>query len=148
MYIIQVKIINSSDHISLPILIKKTTPSLNVALRDLKPFTNYSIRVAAFTAVGEGVFSDPNSKGIKGATSGASTLIISWKPPKEPNGNVLTYTINIEFSNGLTKITVHHPISHYTIEMDNKNQNWIEATVAASTRLDKVLQPNLSSFPR
>ena len=35
----------------------KTTPSVNVALRDLKAFTNYSIRIAAFTSVGEGPYS-------------------------------------------------------------------------------------------
>ena len=38
---------------------KETTSDINVALRGLRPFTNYSIQVAGFTSVGDGVMSEP-----------------------------------------------------------------------------------------
>nr|XP_027239277.1 Down syndrome cell adhesion molecule-like protein Dscam2 [Penaeus vannamei] len=82
----------------------ETTNSVSVALRGLRPHTNYSLQVVAFTRVGDGPASDPvfcsteedvpgPPAGVKAAISGRGTMVVSWLPPTNSNGRLLTYTV-------------------------------------------------------
>ncbi|XP_068082078.1 cell adhesion molecule Dscam1 [Anabrus simplex] len=75
-----------------------------VALVSLKKYSNYTIRVSAFTAAGMGPPSDPllclTSEDVPGppaavraALSSPRSAIISWLPPTHPNGVLLRYNI-------------------------------------------------------
>lgn len=78
--------------------------STHMTLFNLSKFTNYSIAMSAFTRVGEG----PKSidvicctlqdtpmppAAVKAAFASPDSIILSWLPPKSPNGIVKTYTI-------------------------------------------------------
>ncbi|XP_019642123.1 PREDICTED: protein sidekick-1-like [Branchiostoma belcheri] len=75
---------------------------------DLKPFTRYSVRVSARTVAGEGNMSEPVFGTTKqSAPSGppenvtianitTNSFVISWSPPKHPNGIILHYNIRLK----------------------------------------------------
>ncbi|XP_013791952.2 Down syndrome cell adhesion molecule-like, partial [Limulus polyphemus] len=77
---------------------------LTINLTGLEIFTNYSIRVAAYSRVGDGVFSDPvycrTLEGVPGEPANIkvfimaqNAILVSWKPPLKPNGEVIKYTV-------------------------------------------------------
>ncbi|CAG0880725.1 unnamed protein product [Cyprideis torosa] len=80
---------------------------LRRTLRGLQPFSNYSISLLAFTAVGEGVLSAPITcftledvpsapAGIKVLQSSRTSFVISWLPPTSANGILTKYTMYIK----------------------------------------------------
>lgn len=82
----------------------KETEGEMLELDGLDTFTNYSIRVAAFTRAGKGKGSTqifcrtsedvPSSPAdIKAVTSGDSSIIVSWRAPTLPNGIIQKYTV-------------------------------------------------------
>ncbi|XP_034948781.1 Down syndrome cell adhesion molecule-like protein Dscam2 isoform X2 [Chelonus insularis] len=84
----------------------KTTQALSTVLHDLRPFTNYTVQVLAYTRAGEGVSSAPIScmteetvpdvpERVKAIPSAENIVIISWLPPKRPNGILTKYTVYI-----------------------------------------------------
>ncbi|KAK7073926.1 hypothetical protein SK128_017781 [Halocaridina rubra] len=86
-----------------PVEIKRTT-NLETNLQGLGRFTNYSVRVLAFTAAGDGVISAsvfcstlPDVPGapasVKALSSGENEVLVSWLPPDQPNGVILQYTL-------------------------------------------------------
>uniref|UniRef100_W8BRX8 Down syndrome cell adhesion molecule-like protein Dscam2 n=1 Tax=Ceratitis capitata TaxID=7213 RepID=W8BRX8_CERCA len=84
----------------------KITSALSTVLHGLQPFTNYSVQVLAFTRAGEGVLSPTVSctteeavpdapERVKSVVSSESSVIISWLPPRRPNGIVTKYNVYI-----------------------------------------------------
>ncbi|UYV62845.1 Dscam [Cordylochernes scorpioides] len=71
-------------------------------LNDLSHYTNYSLAVAAFTAQGDGVYSDPvycptpedvpsPPADVRALPMLPDAILVSWLPPLYPNGIVLNY---------------------------------------------------------
>ncbi|XP_046394996.1 Down syndrome cell adhesion molecule-like protein Dscam2 isoform X2 [Ischnura elegans] len=89
---------------------KKTT-ALTTVLSGLRRFANYSLRVAAFTGVGDGVAAlpihcrtDEDVPGppadIKVIVSSPQSLLVSWLPPREPNGVITKYNLYNRVNDG------------------------------------------------
>ncbi|KAF4527935.1 hypothetical protein B566_EDAN012828 [Ephemera danica] len=75
-----------------------------IIVRGLQKFSNYSIRVSAFTVAGDGNWSEPITcltaedvpgppAGIKAALSAPHTALVSWAAPIHPNGIILQYHV-------------------------------------------------------
>ncbi|XP_047494788.1 Down syndrome cell adhesion molecule-like protein Dscam2 [Penaeus chinensis] len=82
----------------------KRTTNLETNLQGLGRFTNYSVRVLAFTSAGDGVMSAASFcttlQDVPGAPSAIRALpaardqvVVSWLPPSRPNGVLLQYTL-------------------------------------------------------
>uniref|UniRef100_A0A2S2QSK6 Down syndrome cell adhesion molecule-like protein Dscam2 n=1 Tax=Sipha flava TaxID=143950 RepID=A0A2S2QSK6_9HEMI len=85
----------------------KITVSSETILHGLKKFTNYSMEVLAFTAGGDGVRAPriycqteqdvPESPAaLKALVMSTESVLVSWKPPAEPNGEINQYTVYIK----------------------------------------------------
>ncbi|VVC34250.1 Hypothetical protein CINCED_3A009503 [Cinara cedri] len=92
---------------------KKTT-ALETNLHGLEKYTNYSVRILAFTKIGEGVQSSPvyclteqdipgPPDNIKALTVTSSSILVSWTPPKQPNGVVIKYTVYVKHNKVVDK---------------------------------------------
>lgn len=128
----------------------KVTSASNTVLYGLMPFTNYSVQVLAFTRAGEGAVSAtimcateeavPDApERIKAVTKSDSTVIISWLPPRRPNGIVTKYTVFVRvLENGqevkILKDVLLAQTRHYEATDLNSHRTY-EAWVAASTRI-------------
>ncbi|XP_046477031.1 cell adhesion molecule Dscam1 isoform X1 [Neodiprion pinetum] len=82
----------------------KRTSSEETYLHTLYKYTNYSIRVLAYTGAGDGELSLPTycsteedvpgpPAGIKALALTADSILVSWLPPLQPNGHVSLYTV-------------------------------------------------------
>ncbi|KMQ94061.1 down syndrome cell adhesion molecule [Lasius niger] len=82
----------------------KRTSSMETYLHTLYKYTNYSIKVLAYTGAGDGALSPPifcmteedvpgPPAGIKALALTAESILVSWLPPLQPNGNVSKYTV-------------------------------------------------------
>ncbi|XP_072041260.1 putative receptor-type tyrosine-protein phosphatase mosPTP-1 [Amphiura filiformis] len=79
------------------------TEAGNVTLRNLSPFTNYTFRVAAMTAVGRGpdaISSIRTSESEPSAPSmfqvkrrSKNTIHVTWNVPEYPNGVIIKYSV-------------------------------------------------------
>nr|XP_018897402.1 PREDICTED: Down syndrome cell adhesion molecule-like protein Dscam2 isoform X3 [Bemisia tabaci] len=89
---------------------RKTT-ALTIVVSGLRKFTNYTIQVLAFTKMGSGPYSYPlpcttdedvpgAPEDIKVVLSSAHSLLVSWLPPKEPNGVITKYNFYTRVVNG------------------------------------------------
>ncbi|VVC93923.1 unnamed protein product [Leptidea sinapis] len=78
----------------------QTSSHTEVYLQSLRKYTNYSIRVAAYSMYGVGPFSIPincatlqdvpgSPAAIKVLVATPTSLLVSWKSPDEPNGEIL-----------------------------------------------------------
>ncbi|XP_078077230.1 phosphatidylinositol phosphatase PTPRQ [Mustelus asterias] len=88
---------------SSPQVIDPTSEQLSYVVKDLVPYTDYTVRVSAFTIVGEGpptnisfktrqyVPSSVQSVTYKNITS--TSILMLWDPPAFPNGMITHYTI-------------------------------------------------------
>ncbi|XP_073960738.1 cell adhesion molecule Dscam1-like [Choristoneura fumiferana] len=125
----------------------QTALHTEIYLQGLLKFTNYTIKVAGFSNYGAGPFSYPIVCGtlqdvpgppadIKVLVLSGSSLLVSWKKPDHPNGELLYYTVYVKptSSNG--------PPQTYRIEdlrtsaevKDLVTGRSYEAWVTASTR--------------
>ncbi|XP_050724052.1 cell adhesion molecule Dscam2-like [Eriocheir sinensis] len=77
---------------------------LRAQLDNLRPWTNYSVSVAASTRAGQGVASEalvctthqdvPEAPArIKAVASGPRAAVVSWAPPAHPHGRLIRYTV-------------------------------------------------------
>ncbi|KAH0950048.1 hypothetical protein HN011_002504 [Eciton burchellii] len=84
----------------------KISHALSTVLHTLAPYTNYTVQVLAYTKVGEGVASNPVScttgetvpdapERVKAVVSGENAVVISWLPPRRPNGVLIQYIVYI-----------------------------------------------------
>ncbi|XP_063232283.1 cell adhesion molecule Dscam2-like [Bacillus rossius redtenbacheri] len=85
--------------------VKKTT-NLETNLHGLSKFSNYSVRVLAFTVAGEGVRSEPvhctteedlpgPPEQIKALAMTSDSILVAWTRPVDPNGNIVKYYVYI-----------------------------------------------------
>lgn len=128
----------------------KVTSALSTVLHGLQPYTNYSVQLQAFTRAGEGVASTtilcrtdeatPDApERIKAVVTGESSVIISWLPPRRPNGILSLYTIFIRvLEKGqevkIIKTTLPAQNHHYEAKNLNSKETY-EAWVTASTKV-------------
>lgn len=128
----------------------KITSALSAVLHGLQPYTNYSVQVLAFTRAGEGPPSTityctteeavPDApERVKAAVSGESKVIISWQPPRRPNGIVTKYTVYIRILDKgqevkIIKDTLLAQKLYYEASDLNSRESY-EAWVTASTRI-------------
>ncbi|EFN71841.1 Down syndrome cell adhesion molecule [Camponotus floridanus] len=100
----------------------KRTSSMETYLHTLYKYTNYSIKVLAYTGAGDGALSPPifcmteedvpgPPAGIKALALTAESILVSWLPPLQPNGNVSKYTVYSREagSNNHNAHTMHEP---------------------------------------
>ncbi|XP_017784824.1 PREDICTED: Down syndrome cell adhesion molecule-like protein Dscam2 isoform X11 [Nicrophorus vespilloides] len=84
----------------------KITASTETILHGLKKYTNYSMQVLAYTSGGDGVRSNPifcqteqdvpeAPIAVKALVMSSDSILVSWKPPVEPNGIVEQYTVYV-----------------------------------------------------
>ncbi|KAK7868985.1 hypothetical protein R5R35_013907 [Gryllus longicercus] len=84
----------------------KITSSSETILHGLEKYTNYSIEVLAFTSGGDGVRSAPihcqteqdvpeAPSAVKALVMSGDSILVSWKPPEQPNGIVTQYTVYV-----------------------------------------------------
>ncbi|XP_033230988.1 Down syndrome cell adhesion molecule-like protein Dscam2 isoform X4 [Belonocnema kinseyi] len=82
----------------------KITSSSETILHGLKKYTNYSMQILAFTSGGDGVKSAPihcqteqdapeAPMAIKALVMSAESILVSWRPPTQPNGVISQYTV-------------------------------------------------------
>ncbi|CAH0714436.1 unnamed protein product, partial [Brenthis ino] len=88
----------------------KITASSETILHGLKKFTNYSMEVLATTNGGDGVRSAPihcqteqdvpeAPRAVKALVMGAESILVSWRPPAQPNGVVTHYNVYTQAQN-------------------------------------------------
>ncbi|XP_033213818.1 Down syndrome cell adhesion molecule-like protein Dscam2 [Belonocnema kinseyi] len=84
----------------------RITHALSAVLHGLNPYTNYTVQVLAYTRAGDGVSSTPVSctteetvpgapERVKAVASAEDAVVISWLPPRRPNGVLTKYTVFI-----------------------------------------------------
>ncbi|XP_012218067.1 cell adhesion molecule Dscam2-like isoform X2 [Linepithema humile] len=84
----------------------KISHALSTVLHALSPYTNYTVQVLAYTRPGDGVASSSVScttgetvpdapERVKAVISGENAVVISWLPPRRPNGLLTQYTVYI-----------------------------------------------------
>ncbi|RWS06193.1 Down syndrome cell adhesion molecule-like protein Dscam2, partial [Dinothrombium tinctorium] len=114
-------------------------------LYGLEKFANYSLKIAAFTAAGDGPFSDnvycatdedvPSAPSdIKALVESVESIVISWRPPLYPNGRIKSYTVYTEVDGGVRPFTVpkhlfHHRVSR--LKEGKKYSFWVKASTSA-----------------
>uniref|UniRef100_A0A8C4U3R0 Phosphatidylinositol phosphatase PTPRQ n=1 Tax=Falco tinnunculus TaxID=100819 RepID=A0A8C4U3R0_FALTI len=119
------------------------TTLLTLRITDLKKYTEYTVEVSASTTMGEGLRSSPlciltdedapssppESLSIK-QLSGV-TVKLSWKPPLEPNGIILYYTVYVW--NKMSKRSVN--VTETSLQFTDLENNYEYSTyLTASTR--------------
>ncbi|XP_023290163.1 Down syndrome cell adhesion molecule-like protein Dscam2 [Orussus abietinus] len=127
----------------------RTTHALNTVLQRLSPYTNYTVQVLAYTRAGEGVTSNPVTcttketvpdapERVKAVASAEDTVVISWLPPRRPNGVLTNYTVYIRVLDQGQEVKI---IKGYSLAQDLhyeatglKLMESYEAWVAASTK--------------
>lgn len=128
----------------------KVTSAMNTVLYGLLPYTNFSVQVLAFTRAGEGAVSAaitctteeavPDApERIKAVTKSDSSVIISWLPPRRPNGVVTKYTVFVRVLENGQEVKILKDVllaqnRHYEAN-DLSSHETYEAWVAASTRI-------------
>ncbi|EDW64533.2 uncharacterized protein Dvir_GJ22003 [Drosophila virilis] len=128
----------------------KITSALSTVLHGLQPFTNYSVQVLAFTRAGEGVLSPAVSciteeavpdapELVKSAVSTESSVIISWLPPRRPNGLITKYNVYIRVLEKGQELKILKEVlpahnRHFEAKDLNLRETY-EAWVTASTRV-------------
>ncbi|GAB6033413.1 Down syndrome cell adhesion molecule-like protein 1 [Chamberlinius hualienensis] len=80
------------------------TGKMQATIHSLEKYTNYSVRALAFTKVGDGATTDPvycctledvpEAPGdIKVLAKSSNEVVVVWRPPNQPNGEILKYTV-------------------------------------------------------
>ncbi|KYN00441.1 hypothetical protein ALC62_08745 [Cyphomyrmex costatus] len=128
----------------------KVSHALSTVLHSLSPYTNYTVQVLAYTRAGDGVTSTPVScttgetvpdapERVKAVISGENAVVISWLPPRRPNGLLVQYTVYVRVleqgqevkitKNILPAQNLHHEATGL------KQHETYEAWVTASTKV-------------
>ncbi|KAG5309252.1 DSCL protein, partial [Acromyrmex insinuator] len=125
----------------------KITSSSETILHGLKKYTNYSMQVLAFTSGGDGVKSAPihcqteqdapeAPIAIKALVMSSESILISWRPPSQPNGVISQYTVYTKADNTEEPTSQKVPPNQLTHEASglDKQQRY-EFWVTASTNI-------------
>ncbi|XP_046620086.1 Down syndrome cell adhesion molecule-like protein Dscam2 isoform X2 [Neodiprion virginianus] len=128
----------------------KITHALSTVLHGLNPYTNYTVQALAYTRAGEGVSSSPVSctteetvpeapEKIKAVTSGEDSVVISWLPPRRPNGVLTRYIVYIRtYDQGHEKKITPNSVPAQNLHYDAmglKVRDVYEAWVTAWTKV-------------
>lgn len=128
----------------------KITSSLSTVLHGLQPYTNYTIQVLAYTRAGEGVQSAsiictteeavPDApERIKSVVNSENSAIISWLPPRRPNGVLQKYTVYIRVLEKGQEVDIYDTVlpaqNHHYEAKDLKSRESYEAWITASTKI-------------
>lgn len=128
----------------------KITSALSTVLHGLQPFTNYSVQVLAFTRAGEGISSATVSctteesapdapERVKSVVKSESSVIISWLPPRRPNGMVTKYNVYIRILDKGQEIKIlKESVPSQNLYFEAKDlsaRDTYEAWVTASTKI-------------
>ncbi|XP_050520954.1 cell adhesion molecule Dscam2-like isoform X2 [Daktulosphaira vitifoliae] len=124
----------------------KRTTNLETNLHGLEKYTNYSIKVLAYTKVGDGVQSNtiycvteqdaPGSpENVKALTVTSNSVLVSWTPPIKSNGIIIKYVVHVKhnkviekeivFGEKNTKIEVRH------LKEFQRYEFWVTASTTA-----------------
>ncbi|KAJ2944874.1 hypothetical protein O0L34_g1763 [Tuta absoluta] len=116
-------------------------------LQGLLKYTNYTVKVAGFSNFGAGPFSYPivcatlqdvpgPPSDIKVLVYSASSLLVSWKRPDHPNGELLYYTVYVKPTSSSGQPQTHRtePSRTSTEVKDLISGRTYEAWVTATTR--------------
>ncbi|XP_017766445.1 PREDICTED: Down syndrome cell adhesion molecule-like protein Dscam2 isoform X1 [Eufriesea mexicana] len=128
----------------------KISHALSTVLHGLSPYTNYTVQVLAYTRAGEGVTSSPVSctteetvpdapERVKAVTSNEDAVVISWLPPRRPNGILAQYTVYIRVLDQgqevkITKSSLPPQNLHHEVTGLKLRESY-EAWVTASTKM-------------
>ncbi|XP_050356445.1 cell adhesion molecule Dscam2-like [Nymphalis io] len=124
----------------------QTSLHAELYLQSLTKYTNYTIKVAGFSSYGAGPFSYPivcttlqdvpdAPADIKVLILSPTSLLVNWKKPEHPNGELIYYTVYVKptSSNGSPQ-TLRVDTSRTTAEVkDLTTGRTYEAWVTAST---------------
>ncbi|XP_050461773.1 cell adhesion molecule Dscam2 isoform X16 [Cataglyphis hispanica] len=125
----------------------KITSSSETILHGLKKYTNYSMQVLAFTSGGDGVKSAPihcqteqdapeAPIAIKALVMSAESILISWRPPSQPNGVISQYTVYTKADNADEATSQKVPPNQLTHEASGLDKQLrYEFWVTASTNI-------------
>ncbi|KAG7213705.1 hypothetical protein KM043_002942 [Ampulex compressa] len=125
----------------------KITSSSETILHGLKKYTNYSMQVLAFTSGGDGVKSAPihcqteqdapeAPIAIKALVMSAESILVSWRPPSQPNGVISQYTVYTKADNAEEATSQKVPPNQLTHEASGLDkQRRYDFWVTASTNI-------------
>ncbi|XP_071567214.1 Down syndrome cell adhesion molecule 1 isoform X5 [Temnothorax nylanderi] len=125
----------------------KITSSSETILHGLKKYTNYSMQVLAFTSGGDGVKSAPihcqteqdapeAPIAIKALVMSSESILISWRPPSQPNGVISQYTVYTKADNAEEPTSQKVPPNQLTHEASGLDKQLrYEFWVTASTNI-------------
>ncbi|XP_064074648.1 cell adhesion molecule Dscam1-like [Vanessa tameamea] len=130
----------------------QTSLHAELYLQSLIKYTNYTIKVAGFSSYGAGPFSYPivcttlqdvpdAPADIKVLILSPTSLLVNWKKPEHPNGELIYYTVYVKptSSNGSPQ-TLRVDMSRTTAEVkDLTTGRTYEAWVTASTNVGEGL---------
>nr|XP_045594049.1 Down syndrome cell adhesion molecule-like protein Dscam2 isoform X1 [Procambarus clarkii] len=128
------------------------TAAMTEVLTGLEAATNYSVRVRAYTGVGDGPWSPPTlctteedvpgrPGSVRGVVSGPGAFIVSWAPPARPGGRIVSYAVTwrvVETRMGGGRgregvVTVAGTVTW--VQVDNVLGSLVEVEVVAATRV-------------
>lgn len=145
----------------------------HVALNDLKPFTTYQLAVAAFTSVGDGVYSGvlnvqtfedtPGTpQNLSFPTVSQTSIRMLWDPPENPNGEIIGYKVSYHaLVDGNKEVATHElhqnertfkainlkPDTHYFFTVTAKTkEGWGQQATMLTYTYDSALRANLPFF--
>ncbi|XP_027854261.2 cell adhesion molecule Dscam2 isoform X3 [Aphis gossypii] len=143
-YVVTYDSIDRDDDIEIG---NRRTPSLTIVLTGLHKYTNYTLKVAAYTRIGTGENSKPimcctdqdapgPPEDIKIAVASAQSLTVAWSPPKYSNGVLLRYNLYTRVMKGeeeLNHMKRTLPSHHLTYEAKSlqphlEYQYWVTAS--------------------
>ncbi|XP_051153619.1 cell adhesion molecule Dscam2 isoform X44 [Leptopilina boulardi] len=122
----------------------KITSSSETILHGLKKYTNYSMQILAFTSGGDGVKSAPihcqteqdapeAPIAIKALVMSADSILVSWRPPNQPNGVISQYTVYTKADDSEQPISQKVPsnqLTHEAVKLSDKRRYdfWVTAS--------------------
>ncbi|XP_049855344.1 Down syndrome cell adhesion molecule-like protein Dscam2 [Schistocerca gregaria] len=146
---------------------EEQTSENKIELLDLIPFCNYSIEVKAYTRKGDGAASNPvfcrtqedvptEPEDIKALIMDSRTILLSWKPPRYPNGRIRKYKVYVKSLDGVslerdqydlpseqTYYSISHLVAHHRYEF------WVTAStiVGEGSSSRHVVQSAVNHVP-
>ncbi|ROT64498.1 putative Down syndrome cell adhesion molecule-like protein Dscam2 [Penaeus vannamei] len=120
---------------------------LRATLAGLRPWTNYSVSVAASTRAGEGLASLPlvcttdqdvpeAPARVKAVVSGPRAAVVSWAPPASPRGRITRYTVHWASAGSRSAPHTRRVSPHFThLTLHDLSHTAHEVWVTASTRI-------------
>lgn len=122
----------------------KKTASSDTVLHGLKKYANYTIQILATTSGGDGVRSPPiycttdqdtpdAPTGVKALIMSKDSILVSWKPPVQPNGIIIKYKVYMKSSVEKETKEIEVPANQMSYEAAGLSENVYEFWVSAMT---------------